>query len=206
MSRVLATEVRPDIPKRPAGSRPGDVSQLLVAWRHGSDDALERLTPLVYGELRRLAQHYVNGERRHDVPQATALVHEAFLRLVDLEMDWQDRRHFFAMAGRLMRRVLVDCARKRNAEKRGAGAPPKTLVGLESSLPAPVDILGLDLALQALERLDPRKTRVVELRCFAGLTIDETAEELGVSPATVERDLKMARAWLVKELGLADEP
>ena len=181
----------------------GNVSRLLVAWRQGSDDALEQLTPLVYDELRRLAQHYMSGERRRDVLQATALVHEAFLRLVDLEMDWRDRQHFFAMAGRLMRRVLVDCARKRNADKRGGGVPPKTLVGLESSLPAPVDVLGLDRALEALEQVDARKTRVVELRCFAGLTIDETAQILEVSPATVERDLKLARAWLVKELGLS---
>lgn len=191
------------VPSTNASRSNSQVSRLLVAWRSGSADALEELTPLVYDELRRLAQHYMNGERRRDVLQATALVHEAFLRLVDLEMDWRDRRHFFAMAGRLMRRVLVDCARKRDAGKRGGGQQPKTLVGLESSLPAPVDVLGLDQALDALEQLDPRKTRVVELRCFAGLTIDETADILDISAATVERDLKMARAWLVKELGLA---
>ncbi|MEM6795701.1 MAG: sigma-70 family RNA polymerase sigma factor [Acidobacteriota bacterium] len=181
----------------------GDVSRLLVDWRRGSEDALEQLTPLVYGELRRLAQHYMNSERDRHMLQATALVHEAFLRLVDLEMEWRDRQHFFAMAGRLMRRVLVEFARKRDAEKRGGGERPVTLVGLELSIAGPIDMIGLDDALQALEKLDARKTRVVELRCFAGLTIRESAEVLGVSEATVERDFKMAKAWLVHELRLA---
>ena len=181
----------------------GQVSQLLVAWRRGSSDALEELTPLVYGELRRLAQFYMNGERDRGDLQATALVHEAFLRLVNLKLDWRDRQHFFAMAGRLMRRVLVELARRRDADKRGGGERPVTLAGLELSLEAPSDVLGLDDALAALERLDPRKVKVVELRCFAGLTIDETAEVLEISHATVERDFKMAKAWLVSELGLA---
>lgn len=183
--------------------QPGsDVSRLLIDWRRGSEQALEQLTPLVYGELRRLAQHYMNAERGRHVLQATALVHESFLRLVHLKMEWRDRQHFFAMAGRLMRRVLVEFARKRDAEKRGGGEQPITLAGLELSMAGPIDIIGLDDALKSLEKLDPRKTRVVELRCFSGLTIQESAEVLGVSAATVERDFKMAKAWLVHELRL----
>ncbi|MEM1178148.1 MAG: ECF-type sigma factor [Acidobacteriota bacterium] len=189
--------------KSPPIPAAGDVSQLLVAWRRGSDDALEELTPLVYGELRRLAQYYMNGERHRDDLQATALVHEAFLRLVHLKLDWKDRQHFFAMAGRLMRRVLVELARKRDADKRGGGEQPVTLAGLELSLEAPQDVLGLDEALKTLQKLDGRKVQVVELRCFAGLTIEETAAVLEISHATVERDFKMAKAWLVRELGLA---
>lgn len=180
----------------------GEVSRLLIAWRAGSPAALERLTELIYGELRRLAQSYMARERHAEVLQATALVHEAFLRLVDLELDWQDRQHFLAMAARQMRRVLVEQARRRAADKRGAGAEVVTLDALAGDLAQPVDLLGIDEALERLEKLDARKARVLELRCFAGMTIDETAAVLEVSAATVERDLKMARAWLVRELGL----
>ena len=177
------------------------VTQLLHAWREGDPDALERLTPLVYQELRRLAGYQIRGERSGHVLQTTALVHEAYLRLVDLELGFNDRVHFFAMASRLMRRVLVDLARERRAAKRGGDA-----VVLEideehhvGSTPRS-DILDLDRAIDDLASRDPRKARAVELKFFAGLTLAETAEVLEISHATVERDLKMAKAWLTRRL------
>ncbi|MEM1205226.1 MAG: sigma-70 family RNA polymerase sigma factor [Acidobacteriota bacterium] len=181
-----------------------EVTRLLLEWRKGDDDALERLTPVVYGELRRLARHHMRGERRDHVLQTTALVHEAYLKLVGLELEFRDRVHFFAMAARLMRRVLVDFARERWAEKRGGDA---VVLSLEEDLvtagaggPSP-DVLALDSALEQLAGKDPRKARVVELRFFGGLTIEETAEAMEISHATVERDLKMAKAWLSRRLG-----
>jgi len=179
-----------------------DVTQLLLAWRGGDKAAFDRLLPMVYGELRRLAHHYMEGERRDHVLQTTALVHEAYVRMVGLERDWEGRRHFFAVAAQTMRRVLVDLARRREADKRGAGAVFVPL-GEGDEPPAPertADLLHLDDALAALERIDPRKAQVVELRFFGGLTIEEAAEVLGLSHATVERDLKLARAWLRKEM------
>jgi RNA polymerase sigma factor (TIGR02999 family) len=178
-----------------------DVTRLLHAWRQGDPDALERLTPLVYQELRRLARRHMRGERAGHVLQTTALVHEAYLRLIDLELGFRDRVHFFAVSARLMRRVLVDLARERQAAKRGGAA---VVLPLDEELvpgQAPEsDVLALDLALEQLSRLDGRKARVVELRIFGGLTIDETAQVLEISHATVERDLKLAKAWLARQL------
>ncbi len=180
-------------------SPPAAVTQLLLDWRSGDRQALERLTPSVYGELRRLAQHYMMGERADHTLQATALVHEAYLRLVGLDVRWHGRKHFFAVAARLMRRILVDFARRKSAAKRG---PELTvsLEGLDFALERAEHLTALDDALAGLGRVDERKCRVVELRFFAGLTIDETAEVLEVSHATVERDLKMAKAWLAREM------
>ena len=179
-----------------------DVTQLLLAWRGGDKAAFDRLLPLIYGELRRLAHHYMAGERRDHVLQTTALVHEAYVRMIGLERDWEGRRHFFAVAAQTMRRVLVDLARRREADKRGAGAVFVPL-GDGDDPAAPersADLLLLDDALAALESVDLRKAQVVELRFFGGLTIEETAEVLSLSHATVERDLKLARAWLRKEM------
>lgn len=179
-----------------------DVTQLLLAWRAGDKEAFDRLLPLVYTELRRLAHHYMADERENHLLQTTALVHEAYVRMVGLERDWEGRRHFFGVAAQVMRHVLVDLARRREAEKRGGGA---LFVTLEEGIhPAAqertADLIRLDDALAALEKIDPRKARVVELRFFGGLTIEETVEVLGLSHATVERDLKLARAWLRKEM------
>lgn len=192
--------------ERPADS---DVTRLLHAWRAGESDALEQLTPLVYQELRRLAHRYMRGERADHVLQTTALVHEAYMRLVDLELGFQDRVHFYAVAARLMRRVLVDLARERDAQKRGGDAVvlplEEALVGDVPGRVPETDILALDLALRELAEFDARKARVVELRFFGGLTIDETAEVLEVGHATVERDLKLAKAWLARHLESATE-
>ena len=179
------------------------VTQLLLDWRQGDAQALEQLAPVVYNELRRLARGFMRGERAGHVLQTTALVHEAYLKLIDLELDWQDRVHFYSVAARLMRRVLVDFARERNADKRGGGMAPleldEALVGHER-LDTTVDLIALDQALEQLAKVDERKVKVIEMRSFAGLTIDEVAEVLGVSHATVERDLSFARAFLTRRL------
>ncbi|MEM7583604.1 MAG: sigma-70 family RNA polymerase sigma factor [Acidobacteriota bacterium] len=181
-----------------------DVTRLLHAWREGDPAALERLTPLVYQELRRLARRHMRGERAGHVLQTTALVHEAYMRMVELELGFQDRVHFFAIAARLMRRVLVDLAREHKAAKRGGDAVMLSLdEELISTLPPVGDIVALDLALEELAGFDARKARVVELRLFGGLTIQEAVEVLGVSHATVERDLKLAKAWLARRLSTA---
>jgi RNA polymerase sigma factor (TIGR02999 family) len=178
------------------------VTRLLLAWRAGDETALARLTPLVHNELQRIARGCMRGERAHASLEATALVHEAYLRLVDTQhVNWQNRAHFLAMAARLMRRILVDLARGRQYQKRGAGA---VQVSFASALHTPnkaEDLVALDEALQALAALDERRSRVVELRFFGGLSVDETAAVLGVSPDTVTRDWKLARAWLRRELG-----
>jgi len=179
-----------------------DVTQLLADWRGGDDDALARLIPVVYQELRRVARAHLRREGSDHTLQTTALVHEAYLRLVGLKrMTLEYRTHFFAMAARLMREILVDHARRKNAIKRGGGL---TVVGLEgvtsSGQDAIVDVLALDTALTDLAALDERLSRVVELRFFAGLSIADTSEALRVSSATVERDWTVAKAWLLQRL------
>lgn len=188
----------------PAGR---EVTGLLRAWSQGDEQALERLTPLVYDELRRIAGRYMARERPDHTLQATALVNEAYLRLVDAKgVSWQDRAHFFAISARTMRHILVDFARSRRYQKRGGGAEP---VSLEESLVIQgqpgADLVALDDALNALAEMDARSSRVVELRFFGGLTVEETAEVLKVSPETVMRDWKLAKAWLLRELS-RDKP
>jgi len=180
-----------------------EVTVLLRAWREGDETALAELLPLVHDELRRIARRCLRGERANRSVQATELVNEAFLRLVDVQhIDWQDRTHFLAMSARLMRRVLVDLARSRRADKRGGGAVRVTLSDAErgGALAPDTDMIRLDDALHALAILDDRKCRVVELRFFGGLTVDESAAALQVSSKTVLRDWEFARAWLQREL------
>jgi len=178
------------------------VTVLLRAWREGDETALDALMPLVHEELRRIARRCLHGERPNRSVQATELVNEAFLRLVDVQhVDWQSRTHFLAMSARLMRRVLVDLARSRGADKRGGGAILVTLDEAAVGGAGPeADVVRLDDALTALAALDERKSRVVELRFFGGLTVDETAVALQVSSKTVLRDWEFARAWLQREL------
>ena len=186
-------------------SGPGpDVTQLLASWSRGEQAALEQLMPLVYGELRRLASSYLRRERPNHTLQSTALVHEAFLRLVNQrDVQWSNRAHFFAIAAQMIRRILVDYARSQHTEKRGSGAVKLALdeamaVPLESGLD--VDLLALNGALDELSRLDARQSRVVELRFFAGLSIEETAEVMKLSRATIKREWNTARAWLFREM------
>ena len=181
---------------------PGAVTELLRAWGDGDDAALEQLTPLVEAELRRLARAYMRRERRDHTLQATALVNEAFLRLTDARrVRWQDRAHFLGISARLMRRVLVDHARARGYRKRGGGAQHVTLdEGLVLSPEPTVDVLALDRTLEALAAVDVRKSRVIELRFFGGLSVEETAEVLHVSADTVKRDWRLAKLWLLREL------
>jgi RNA polymerase sigma factor (TIGR02999 family) len=178
------------------------LTQLLVAWGQGDEAALDKLVPMVHAELRRIARRHLGRERQGHTLQPTALVNEAYLRLVDIQqVQWQDRTHFFAMSSRVMRRVLVDAARARGYQKRGAGAHRVSLD--ESLIGAPqqgADIIALDDALNALAVVDPRKSQVVELRFFGGLSVEETAEALHVSDRTVKRDWTMAKLWLLKEL------
>ncbi|MFK7885646.1 MAG: sigma-70 family RNA polymerase sigma factor [Gammaproteobacteria bacterium] len=177
------------------------VTQLLGAWRSGDDNALEQLTPLVYNELRRLAGRYMQGERSNHTLQATAVVNEAFMRMVDMDVPWQNRAHFFAIAARLMRRILVDHAKAHRREKRGGKFTDLTLdEGLvEAGQPDP-DMVSLDEALSRLEGFDERKAQVIELHYFGGLTYKEISEAIGIAEATVDRDLRMAKAWLQNEL------
>jgi RNA polymerase sigma-70 factor (ECF subfamily) len=179
----------------------GEVSGLLRAWGGGDRAALDRLTPIVYEELRRLASHYMRGERPGHSLQATALVNEAYVRLVDYKgMQWQNRAHFFAVSAQLMRRILVDHARRHNL-KRGGGVQHVSLdeTAIVGGDRAP-DLVALDDALDAMARLDPRKVQVVEMRFFGGLSVEETAEVLKVSSVTVMRDWSTAKAWLYREL------
>jgi RNA polymerase sigma factor (TIGR02999 family) len=190
----------------PSGS--ADISRLLKAWRTGDETALDRLTPLVYNELRRMARRYMRRERAGNTLQTTALVHEAYIRLVDAKsVEFKDRVHFFALCAAMMRRILVDSARTRATAKRGGGVEHMAhsegvnldeIAGNVSQKGA--ELLALDKALQDLSRLDPRKARVIELRFFGGLSVDETAEVLNISPQSVMRDWKLARAWLNREL------
>jgi RNA polymerase sigma factor (TIGR02999 family) len=179
-----------------------EVTQLLVAWSKGDQAALDQLMPLVYRELHRLARRRLGRESAGHTLQTTALVHEAYLRLVgQKEAQWQNRAHFFAIAARMMRRILVDYARGRRYAKRG-GAAPK--VSFDEMLPVSggraADVLVLDEALTTLAEIDPRKSKMVELRFFGGLSIEETAKVLGVSPGTVRRDWTLAKAWLQREI------
>ncbi len=181
---------------------PGAVTGLLRAWSDGDDGALERLLPLVEAELRRLARGYMGRERRGHTLQATALVNEAFLRLTDARrLRWQDRAHFLGISARLMRRVLVDHARSRGYQKRGGGAQQVTLDEALVVSPEPaVDLVALDRALETLAATDARKSRVIELRFFGGLSVEEAAEVLHVSTDTVKRDWRLAKLWLLREL------
>ena len=181
---------------------PGAATELLRAWSRGDDGALERLTPLVEAELRRLARGYMRRERRGHTLQTTALVNEAFLRLTDARsIGWQDRAHFVGIAARLMRRVLVDYARARGYRKRGGEACRVTLdEGLVASPEPQLDVVALDRALEALAAVDARKSRVIELRFFGGLSVEETATVLHVSSDTVKRDWRLAKLWLLREL------
>ena len=181
------------------------VTKLLLAWGGGEDAALEKLVPLVYRELRQVARRHMYGERAGNTLQATALVNEAYLKLIDCRrVRWQNRAHFFAISARLMRRILVDRARARNYQKRGGEQQSVTFdEGLLVSPQRGKDILALDAAMESLASRDARKARVVELRFFGGLSVEETAEVLKVSQETVLRDWKMARAWLSRELGSA---
>lgn len=181
---------------------PGDITLLLAELRAGNSSAESRLLSLVYDELRRLARRYMRGERPDHTLQPTALVHEAYLRLAGQRgVDWQDRAHFFGVAAQLMRRILVDHARARNAEKRGGHEPR---IALDDALAFTeekcAELLALDEALSRLAQRDPRQARVVELRFFGGLSEDEAAEVLGISTRTLKRDWSVARAWLFKEI------
>ncbi len=178
----------------------GDVSALLRAWTDGDQSALEKLTPIVYDELHRLARYYMNAERTGHSLQTTALVNEAYLRLTDYtRMRWENRAHFFAVSAQLMRRILVDHARRHNL-KRGAAVEHVSLEETAVVRERDEDLVALDDALQALARFDSRKAQVVEFRFFGGLSVEETAEILKVSPITVMRDWSSARAWLYREM------
>ena len=176
-----------------------DFTQLLTDWREGHPQALERLTPLVYDELRRLARNYMRGERGGHTLQATAVVHEAFLRLIQANVDLQDRAHFFALASRLMRRVLVDHAKSRSRIKRAGGV--RDPLSEDTGPPASsMDVIALDEALESLQQIEPRLAQVIELHYFGGLTYDQIAAAAGASTATVHRDIRLARAWLMQEI------
>jgi RNA polymerase sigma factor (TIGR02999 family) len=185
--------------------QPEAVTQLLLAWGRGEEAALDRLVPIVLAELWRLAHRYIAMERTGHTLQTTELVNEAYLRLVEVRnVTWQDRAHFFAVSARLMRRILVDFARSRRYLKRGGGARRTSFDEALVVSPAPgEDLVALDDAMQALAVKDARKCRVVELRFFGGLSMEETAEVLKVSPDTVHRDWRLAKAWLAREMGKA---
>jgi RNA polymerase sigma factor (TIGR02999 family) len=179
-----------------------EITQLLLAWGEGDQAAMEQLMPLVYDELRRLAKSYMRRERGAQTLQTTALIHEAYLRLIDQQaVQWRNRAHFFAIAATLMRRILVDHVRARQFQKRGGGAQRITFdEALEVSDERAAEVVALDEALTALAEFDKRKSRMVELRFFGGLSIEETAEVLGVSPGTVMRDWTLAKTWLQREI------
>jgi RNA polymerase sigma factor (TIGR02999 family) len=183
-------------------ARSGGVTDLLLAWSDGDGSALEKLLPLVHKELRRLASFYMKNERRGHTSQTTALVNEAYLRLADVKhMRWQNRAHFFALSATLMRRVLIDAARSRNYKKREGNAQRISLdqVPCVSTDDIP-GLLALDEALKALSKIDPRKSQVVEMRFFGGLSVEQTAEVLKISPESVRRDWRLAKAWLFREV------
>jgi len=179
-----------------------EVTRLLQAWGAGDQTALERLLDVVYGELHKLASHYMAAEQGGHTLQTTALVNEVYVRLVDVKhVGWEDRAHFFALCAQLMRRVLIDFARSRNYQKRGGRIPHVELHEAATiSMETGPEILAVDAALKSLAKVDGRKSQVVELRFFGGLTVDETATVLKVSPETVIRDWRLAKAWLLREL------
>jgi RNA polymerase sigma factor (TIGR02999 family) len=187
---------------------PSEVTLLLQGWRNGDRNALDALLPLVYGELRRLAHFQLQRERQDHTLQTAALVHEAYLRLIGLNPPhWESRTHFFAIAAQLMRQILVDYARRHMAVKRGGGACKLSLEEATlASKQKDVDVLSLDDALKALAKIDPRQSRVVELRFFAGLSLEEISEALEIAPATVQRDWTAARAWLHREISRNSRP
>jgi RNA polymerase sigma factor (TIGR02999 family) len=183
------------------------ITELLIGWNQGDESALDRLMPLVYDELRRVARRRLAMEGREHTFQSAALVNETYLRLVDQKrVEWRSRMHFFAISARMMRRILVDHARHRNADKRGGSQPALTL-DLSTGIPQErdLDLIALDEALQELSELDPQQARVIELRFFGGLTIQEAAETLDISPATVTRDWVTAKAWLFDRLNRTDD-
>ena len=201
MARLNAVEVIEEMNFALHLHRDGEISTLLQAWSSGDPFALEQLTPIVYGELRRLARHYLRSERVNITLQTTALVNEAYLKLVDFKrMRFKDRTHFFAVSAQLMRRILVDHARRRNL-KRGGGVQHISIEETNAlAQERPTDLIMLDNAMHALARFDSRKAKVVELRFFGGLSVEETAEVLNVSPITIMRDWNSARAWLFREM------
>jgi len=186
-----------------------EITVFLRAWRNGDSAALDRLTPFVYDELHKLARRYMRHERAGNTLQTTALANEAYLRLVDrASVDWRDRAHFFAVSAQIMRRILVDAARARASEKRGGHVrrvDHSNAVNFDEIAAVPPgrerELLAIDDALNALAEMDPRKVRVIELRFFGGLSVEETAEVLKISPQSVMRDLKLAKAWLMREIG-----
>lgn len=179
-----------------------EITEQLIAWRNGDEAALDRLIPAVYQELRRMADYYLRGEYPGHSLQPTALVHEAYLRLIDqTKVDWQNRAHFFGIAAQMMRRILIDHAKTKHRVKRGGVAPKVSLDEVVSiSDERAAELVALDDALKVLAQMDERKSRIVELRYFGGLTVEETAQVLGVSDKTVMRDWNLAKAWLYKEL------
>jgi RNA polymerase sigma factor (TIGR02999 family) len=190
----------------PAVNSAERISQLLAEWANHDPSAREQLVPMVYEELRRLAHHYMRGERAGHTLQTTALVNEVYVRLAGIDkLQWRDRAHFFAMAATLMRRVLVDYARRRQREKRGGGVSITSLDDNAAAPAAAVDVVALDQALERLALIDAQQSRVVELRFFAGMSVEETAVALGISPATVKRDWATARLWLYDELTAHDD-
>ncbi|HXE14512.1 MAG TPA: sigma-70 family RNA polymerase sigma factor [Bryobacteraceae bacterium] len=183
------------------GPLPTEITQLLNAWQQGDQSALERLAPVVESELRRLARIYLSRELPGNVLQPTALVNEAYLRLIEWStVEWRNRAHFYAVAAKMMRRVLVNQAVARHRQKRGAGAVLVSLAAAGAQADRSADVIALDEALQSLAKFDNRKSRIVELRFFGGLTTDETAEVLGISSRTVHREWDLARTWLFREL------
>jgi RNA polymerase sigma-70 factor, ECF subfamily len=191
-----------------AKRNPGELTQLLIAWSQGDARALERLMPLVYAELRKIAHRYMNRERAGHTLQTTAVVHEAFLRLLgNPQENWQNRAHFYAIAAQMMRRILVDYARANLRTKRGGETTRVALEDVDAPVTEPAldpDLIALDAALEKLTEIDPRRGRVVELRFFGGLSVEETAHVLQVAPDTVVRDWRVAKAWLFRYLNHAN--
>jgi|SRR6266852_4512715 len=189
-----------------ASPSPGQITELLLCWSQGDDRALDKLTPLVYQDLRRLASYFLRGERPGHTLQSTALVHEAYLKLAkQKKLQWQNRNHFYAVAARVMRQILVDYARRHRRLKRGGGASLLPLnEGLVFAPEQSAELLALDQALECLAEIDPRKTRVVELRFFGGLDNQQTAEILNISANTVMRDWNMAKTWLRREMNAGE--